>query len=122
MHSGAFAGEFVPLGLATRLISARAYGADAAAMLHRLTGIAHTMAALIPLYVHATDGSRLRRLTDRELHAGFFRKDGGELHFTDGRPPIKNIAARHQDIEQVVRLLASAVDTEEGARGLLRAR
>jgi hypothetical protein len=103
------------------LISARAYGADAATTLHRLTGIAHTMAALIPLYVHATAGGRLRRLTDEELHAGFFRKDGGELHFKDGRWPVKNIAARHHDIDQVVRLLACAVDNEQGARHLLRA-
>jgi hypothetical protein len=120
IHGGGLAHELVPLGLATRLISARAYGADARMSLHRLTGIAHTMAALVPIYACDSDEHEFRRLTDEELLSGFFRKDGGELHFSDGRAPVRNLAATHDAIAEVVRLLASAVDREEGARDLLR--
>jgi hypothetical protein len=120
-NAASVAHELVPLGLATRLISARAYGGNADTSLQRLTGIAHTMAALVPLYVRRSDGSGVRRLTEEELRSGFFRKDGGELHFTDGRRPVQDLAVTHAAIEEVARLLASAVDAEDGARELLRA-
>jgi hypothetical protein len=106
--------------VATRLVSARAYGSDARMSLPRLTGIAHTMAALIPLYGRAAGEQEFRRLTEEELLAGLFRKDGGELHFRDGRKPLRDIAATHHGIEEVVRVLASAIDAEDGARSLLR--
>jgi hypothetical protein len=54
--------------------------------------------------------------------SGVFRKDGGELHFRDGRAPLRDIAATHHGIEEVVRVLASAIDREDGARDLLRRR
>lgn len=104
--------------MATRLVSARAYGADAWVSAPRLTGIAHTMAALVPLY--ARGEHEVRRLTEAELLSGVFRKDGAELHFRDGRAPVRDIAATHHGVEEVVRVLASAVDGEEGARDLLR--
>ena len=116
----AFAHELVPLNLATRLVSARAYGSDAHSSENRLAGIAHVMAALVPIYVYALDGSDVRLMTDEELRTGFFRKDGGELYFIDGRAPLTCIAVRHDAIGEVTRLLASAVDGEDGARELLR--
>jgi hypothetical protein len=100
--------ELVPLGLATRLIYHKVYLGNASPS--RLIGIAHTVAALAPLYTHNRDGSDIRLLTDAQLLSGFFRKDGAELHFTDGRPPIVNIAVRHQVIELVAGILASTVD------------
>jgi hypothetical protein len=106
--------------VATRLVSARAYGSDARGSAPRLTGIAHTMAALVPLYVRASGEHEFRRLTDEELLSGIFHSDGGELHFRDGRAPLRDIAATHHGIEEVVRVLASAVDSEDGARDLLR--
>ena len=118
-HAG-FAHELVPLALATRLVCARAYGSGARMTLPRLTGIAHTMAALIPLYARARGEHDFRRLAEEELLSGFFRKDGGELHFRDGRAPLRDIAATHHGIDEVVRVLASAIDAEEGARDLLR--
>ncbi len=115
-----FAHELVPLAMATRLVSARAYGSDARGSAPRLTGIAHTMAALVPLYARAGGEHEFRRLTDEERLSGDFHSDGGELHFRDGRAPLRDIAATHHGIEEVVRVLAAAVDSEDGARDLLR--
>ena len=106
-----FAHKLVPLGLATQLISSKVHKRDGPST--RLTGIAHTIAALAPLYTHNGDGSEIRRLTDQELLSGRFRKDGAELHFTDGRPPIINIAATEKAIEDVAGILASTVDDED---------
>jgi hypothetical protein len=103
-----FSHELVPLGLATRSISARVYAGASVCTPERLTGIAHVMAALAPLYTHSTDGTNIRRLTEEELRSGHFRKGGGELHFIDGRAPIDNIAVPNGSVEEVVRLLNSA--------------
>lgn len=115
-----FAHELVPLDVATRLVSARAYGLDGSMSLPRLAGIAHTMAALVPLYGRADGDEELRQLTQEELLSGVFRKEGTELFFRDGRAPLRHIAATHHGIEEVVRLLGSAIDSERGARHLLR--
>lgn len=104
MNGGSLADQLVPLGIATRLISVKVYQRDVDA--GRLIAIAHTLAALAPLYTHNSDGSEVRRLTDEELLSGVFQRDGAELHFTDGRPPVKNIAATHHAIEQVTGILA----------------
>jgi hypothetical protein len=122
IDGASFAHELVPLALATRLVSAGAYGSDARISPPRLAGIAHTMAALVPLYGRAGAGEEFRRLTQEELLFGIFRKEGGELHFRDGRAPLRDIAATHHGIDEVVRVLASAIDAEDGARGLLRGR
>ena len=115
-----FAHELVPLALATRLVSAGAYGSDARITPSRLTGIAHTMAALVPLYGREGSGEEFRQLTPEELLSGVFVEEGGKLHFRGGRPPVRDIAATHHGIDEVVRVLASAIDAEEGARHLLR--
>jgi len=120
IDGASFAHELVPLALATRLVSAGAYGSDAGINPSRLNGIAHTMAALIPLYGRAGSGEEFRRLTQEDFLSGVFVHDGGELHFRDGRAPLRDIAATHHGIDEVVRVLASAVDAEKGARDLLR--
>jgi hypothetical protein len=120
IDGASFAHELVPLALATRLVSARAYGSDTRMSLPRLAGIAHTMAALVPLYARTSEEGGFRQLTQEELLSGYFRKDGGELHFGDGRAPLRDIAATHQGIEEVARVLAAAIDCEDGVRDLLR--
>jgi hypothetical protein len=122
IDGASFAHELVPLALATRLVSAGAYGSEAGITPSRLNGIAHTMAALIPLYGRAGSGEEFRRLTQEEFLSGVFVQDGGELQFRDGRAPLRDIAATHHGIDEVVRVLGSAVDAEEGARDLLRSR
>jgi len=122
IDGASFAHELVPLALATRLVSAGAYGSDARITPSRLTGIAHTMAALVPLYGRAGSGEEFLRLTQEELLSGVFFNEGSELHFRDGRAPLREIAATHHGIDEVVRVLASAIDAEEGARDLLRGR
>jgi hypothetical protein len=113
IHPDSFSHKLVPLGLAARLISARVYAGDSVCTPERLTGIAHIMAALAPLYVHSADGMNIRRLTQKELRSGNFRKGGRELHFVDGRPPIHNIAVQNGSVAEVVRLLGSAVNGED---------
>lgn len=108
-----FCHELVPLGLATRVISARVYPGDSVCTPERLSGIAHVIAALAPLYTHSADGANIRRLAEEELRAGNFRKGGGELRFIDGRAPIDNLAVPQGSIEEVVRLLSSAVNGED---------
>jgi hypothetical protein len=103
--------ELVPLAIATRSISATVYRNNGDA--DRLIAIAHTLAALAPLYTHNADGSEVRRLTDEELLSGVFRRGGAELHFANGRPAITNIAATNRAIQEVAGILASA---EEDAR------
>jgi len=122
IDDGSFAHELVPLPLATRLVAAGAYGSNAETSMPRLTGIAHTMAALVPLYGRADGAEDLRRLTQQELLSGVFAQDGGELHFRDGRAQLRDISATHDGIAEVVRVLASAIDVEDGARQLLRER
>jgi len=78
------------------------------------------MAALVPLYGRAGSGEEFRRLTQEELLSGVFFNEGSELHFRDGRAPLREIAATHHGIDEVVRVLACAIDAEEGARDLLR--
>jgi len=107
---GELAQDLVPLGLATRTISMKIYGRNASAS--QLIDLARAVAALAPLYTHNSSGSDIRLLAHEELLCGFFRKDGGELHFPNGYPPIVNIAVAHQAIELVVGILASTVGTE----------
>jgi hypothetical protein len=113
INPGGFPQELVPLGLATRSISTRVYPGESVCNPERLTGIAHVMAALAPLYTHSTDGTNIRRLMEEEIRSGNFRRDGEELHFVDGRPPIENIAVTQGSVEEVVRLLNSAVNGED---------
>jgi hypothetical protein len=110
---GGFSHKLVPLGLAARSISARVYPDDSVCTPERLTGIAHVMAALAPLYVYSGDGTSFRRVTEEELRSGHFRKGGRELHFIDGRAPIDNIAVLNGSVAEVVRLLSSAASGED---------
>lgn len=106
IHVADIANDLVPLGIATRSISAQVYRTNGDR--DRLLAIAHTLAALAALYTHNHDGSEIRRLTEEELLSGMFRKDGAELHFTDGRPAVTNIAATHDAIQEVAGILASS--------------
>jgi hypothetical protein len=111
-----FSRELVPLALAARMIGARLYADEPAWDPQRLTGIAHVMAALAPLYTRSADGASFRRLTQEELLSGNFRKGGAGLHFKDGRSPIGRIAVMRGSIEEVVRLLKPAREGEARER------
>jgi hypothetical protein len=97
--------ELIPLSLATRVVSERVYGDGSIPDPSRLLGIAHAMAALVPLYAYSIDGESVRRLADEELLAGHFRFDGRELHFLNGRSPIGNIAVTPGGVEEIIALL-----------------
>jgi hypothetical protein len=107
-----FSHELVPLGLATRLICARVYAASGCTP-ERLAGIAQLIGALAPLYTHSADGASIRRLKEEELLSSSYRKGGAELYFLDGRQPIDKLAVSHRSVEEVERLLNSAVNGED---------
>jgi hypothetical protein len=98
----------MPLQVATRTVSERVYGDGPIPDPGRLLGIAHAMAALVPLYACGINGEGVRRLTNRELLVGHFRFDGRELQFMDGRAPITEIAVEQSRVDEVVALLTSA--------------
>lgn len=108
------ADELIPLGVATLMINLKIFDQDGSP--GRLNDIARTIAALAPLYTYNSDGSEVRRLSDEEVLSAHFRKDGGELYFTDGRAPIANIAVTNRDIQLVSGVLASTVDVENCRR------
>ena len=111
INGDSVANELVPLALATRMINLKVYGRDGSP--GRLRDLAHAFAALAPVYTHSHDGSEVRRLIDEELISGFFRKNGAELHFMDGRSPILNIAVTNEAIDLVAEALIVPMDGEE---------
>jgi hypothetical protein len=112
VEPGIYPDDLVPLPIATKIIEAQLYAHDLGSRLGRRTGIAHAIAALVPLYVYSLNAAEIYRLTDRELLLGVFHKDGAELRFRDGRPTIKNIAVAENRIAEVASLLKSAAGQE----------
>ena len=105
------ANDLVPLELAVRTVYARVYEAQ-----HRkaglvcspeqLDGIAHAMAALVPVFAYDKDPAGVRRLSDQELQKGLFREGGRIMIFLDGRAPIRTFAVSAQALDIVVRELS----------------
>ena len=111
-----FRDALMPLSLATRAVHAAVYP-HAALETSRLLGIAHVMAALIPMYAyHPSDGQELRRVTAEELLRGFFRQDSHELHFTDGRAAVVDVAVESAAVTEVIAMLRDAAATGYIAR------
>lgn len=107
--------DLVPLALAVTIVEERLFIDDLGNRPSRLTGIAHALAALVPVYSYSVDASNIRRMTDRELLFGLFRYGGAELHFLDGRPKITNMAVAENRIAEVIGLLLSAPEPENNA-------
>jgi hypothetical protein len=111
--------DLVLLRDAVRLVYAAVFHrrTDSAVSQERLAGIAHAMAALVPIYVsdpEVTGPAALRRLTPAELSGAMVRRGGAELHFSDGRPALRDPRVTRTGIEHVIRLLGgeSASDSE----------
>lgn len=111
INGDSVADELIPLGVAALMINLKIFDQDGS---HgRLNDVARTIGALAPLYTYNSDGSEVRRLSDEEVLSGHFRKDGNELHFTDGRAPIANIAVTNSGIQLVTGILASTASVED---------
>ena len=107
------ADDLVPLELAVETVYARVYEAQ-----HRkaglvcspeqLNGIAHAIAALVPVFIYDKDPASVRRLGDHELEKGLFRECGRIMIFLDGRAPIRTFAVPGEALDSVVRQLSAA--------------
>jgi hypothetical protein len=112
----------IPLSLATRAVHAAVYP-HAAGEISRLLGIAHVMAALIPMYSYKPgDEHALQRLTSQELLSGFFRHNSHELHFTDGRAAVVDIAVENVAVVAIIDVLRNAAATGYLSPALTRRR
>jgi hypothetical protein len=68
--------------------------------------LANLIAEAVPIYEYSLDASRPPRAVRRhELAGGMFRKGAQELHFIDGRPPLRHMAVNATDLECVLALL-----------------
>ena len=75
-----------------------------------LDGLAYTIAELWPIYVYEGDGSTSRQLTREEVAKGLFRRGAKELHFVDGRAPIRNLAVSARVVKAAVATLRFALE------------
>jgi hypothetical protein len=95
----------MPLSLATRAVHAAVYP-DTSLNTSRLLGIAHVMAALVPMYAYCPGNSReLRRLSAEELLTGSFLHGSHELHFVDGRASVVDVAVESAAVLEVIATL-----------------
>jgi hypothetical protein len=68
--------------------------------------LANVIAEAIPIYEYSVDASRPPRPIQRhQLVGGMFREGAQELHFIDGRPPLRHMAVNAIDLECVLALL-----------------
>lgn len=106
-----FQHDLIPLPVAARVVYARIYedktaSRGASLLLERLDDVAAAIAGLASLYAYEpARSSAVRRLTPGELQGGTFRSAGNELHFNNGREPLRNMAVARADLEQVIALL-----------------
>lgn len=98
--------DLVPLELAARAVYRRVYEAQDAGF-DRLNGIAHAIAAQLPLYTYDDAGEGLRLLRAEELAGGQFQDGGRAMSFADGRPRLERLAVSPSGLERVYEALAA---------------
>jgi len=106
------ANDLVPLELAVEMVYARVYEtqhrkAGLVCSPEQLNGIAHAIAALVPVFTYDKDPASVRRLDDQELEKGLFRECGRIMIFLDGRAPIRTFAVSGEAMDIVVRELST---------------
>jgi hypothetical protein len=107
----------VPVPLAARMLYQRVHGVmpPDLHLADRLNGLAYRLARLGGVY--ALDGKRSspRRLSAGEVAGGYFRYGAKELHFLDGRTPLRAIGVTQACIEAAARVLLAGEQAEEEA-------
>ena len=105
------ADDLVPLELAVETVYARVYEAQhrkagLVRSVEQLNGIAHAIAALVPVFTYDKDPASVHRLGDQELEKGLFREGGRIMVFLDGRAPMRTFAVSSEALDTVVRELS----------------
>jgi hypothetical protein len=100
-YTGPVEPSLVPLGRAVEMIAARLPRGRC-----DLQALACTVSALVPLYT--LEGTTLREVREAELQGAIFRRNGTEIRFADGRPPITTLAVTGDAIVRVVEILQGA--------------
>jgi len=106
-------GELVPLPVAVRRVFAVIYPHDVTTA-DRLTGLAQTIAMLVPIHTGA-DGSK-RVVLQREVDEGFLREGGERLAFFDGRPSLTDLVISRADLERAIDLLKQSANPAASQR------
>lgn len=95
----------VPVALAVEVVWSRVYDAGkptADAKERLLDSIASTLSVTGRLYEYVGD-AKPRALKPAEIRGGVFKGGGKELHFTDGRAPLRHLAVPTDDVPHVIR-------------------
>jgi hypothetical protein len=97
--------DLVPLQLVARTIYRRVYDDDREAdwVDQRLNDLARAIATTVTVYCYYPERPGLMRELDQdERVVGRFQHGGKMLQFSDGRPPLQNLAVTRQALEQVI--------------------
>jgi hypothetical protein len=100
--------ELVPLDVAVLEVYKAIYEARERSVPtpERLSGLAHGILTLISVY-SATAGTDARLVTEAELTGALVRRSGKELHYVDGRPPVRDLAVTRTSISKIIEKLRS---------------
>jgi hypothetical protein len=109
----------VSLAVAARMVHRRAYPqqytiAEPALSEAQLDALAHVIATLAPIYTVNYRSAQFRELPQPDLAGALFRNGAEELAFSDGREPIRYLAARVESTSLVARKLRD-ITTEHAA-------
>jgi hypothetical protein len=109
----------VSLAVAARMVHRRAYPqqyaiAEPALSEQQLDALAHVIASLAPIYTVNYRSAQFRELAESELAGAAFRQGAREMVFTDGRLPIRYLAARIEATSVIARKLRE-ITTEDAA-------
>jgi hypothetical protein len=107
------ANDLVPLELAVLKIYVLAFEAHhrKAGLIcgpEQLNGIAHAIAALVPVFTYDKDPGSVRILSEQELQKGAFKEGGRVMIFLDSRAPIRTLAVSAGALHRVARELSAS--------------
>lgn len=102
----------MPLKLAAEAVYQRVYEGRAPGTSRRediLNSIASILAVLADIYEYELDPHRTPRFISSDvIGAGIFRGGAQELHFIDGRPPLRLLAVAPEAVSRTVDALKRA--------------
>jgi hypothetical protein len=109
----ALAHSLMPLKLAAELVLQRVYEGRTPGRNRRedlLNSIASTLAAIGAVYEYDESNSHRapRPIPSSAIGAGVFSGGAQELHFLDGRPPIRRLAIAPETVSETVEALKRA--------------
>ena len=114
----------VSLAVAARMVHRRAYPqqyaiAEPALSEQQLDALAHVIASLAPIYTVNYRSAQFRELAQEELAGASFHQGAQEIVFSDGRAPIRYLAARMEAASLAARKLRE-ITTEHAVDAPIR--